>query len=198
MNEKKYPGHIFTMGLLAFVVGIVLSIYSVVIEVTANRYRNEGVEAEATVVSGSRFRTGRKSPSLYSLDVTFLTDPDDNQPAFDEEESGVGESSFMFSEADLRLGGFVSAEVNDLLSARLFHEALSAKSARVLYLPSDPEENVVLADSVLRRNYPWMGRIELSIGLLVVGLGMLRFHCRRARNTRLKPPTNGILEAMPA
>lgn len=195
MNENKYPGDVFTTGLLAFVLGIVLSIYSVVVEVTANRYRDQGVEAEATVVSGSRFTTGRKSPGLYSLDVTFLTDSDDSQPAIDEEETDGDYSSFTFTDADLSLGNFVSAEVNDLLSARLFHEALSAKSARVLYLPSDPEHNVVLADSVLRQNYPWIGRYELAIVLLVGGFGLLRLHCRRSRGQRV---SSGTAEHTPA
>ncbi len=195
MNENKYPGHVFTIGLLALVLGIVLSIYSVVVEVSAKRYRDQGVEAEATVAGGSRFTAGRKSPGLYSLDVTFFTDSENRQSASDEEQTNDNDSRFTFSDADLSLGNYVSAEVNELLSARLFHEALSAKSARVLYLPSDPAQNVVLADSVLRQNYPWMGRYELAIFLLVGGFGLLRLHCRRSRG---KLVSSGAAERAPA
>ncbi len=174
MSKNTYPGHAFTLGVLALVLGILCSIYSAMTEVTARRYRGQGVEAEATVSGGARFATHRRSPGLYSLDVSFLT-------SSDEGESESDTDPFSFSDADLALGGFVSTQIDELLSARLYGEALEEESARVLYLPADPEQ-VVLAMSIHRRNYPWIGRFELAIGLLVAGVVLLRLHVWRNRN----------------
>ncbi len=172
-NASDYPGHLFVVCLVAVVVGVVALPLSICDELLARQFRNEGIVVDATIHDGRQFGMLR-GPRHCSLDVSFFT----REPA---------DGSI--------LGDYVSASIGRLISGRLYRKALHDKTMRVSYLKSTPEKNVVLTDSTLRANLPWLSRIEFSLGLIVFGsVGFwVRTRRRRAPSATTPGPADCVV-----